>query len=108
MSYCRVAVQPGATILRDIRHALRTLGRAPGYTIAVTLTLALGIGGTTAVYSVLRSVILRPFSWAPADRFWIVVVESAETASRHLCRQSDNPYRDSDLPNRRLYWLSAG
>ena len=32
-------------MVRDLRHALRTLDRAPGYTIAVTLTLALGIGG---------------------------------------------------------------
>ena len=54
-------------MVRDLRHALRTLGRAPGYTIAVTLTLGLGIGGTAAVFSVLRSVILRPFPWAPAD-----------------------------------------
>ena len=55
-------------MLRDLHHALRALGRAPGYTLAVILTLALGIGGTTAVFSVLRSVILRPFTWAPADR----------------------------------------
>ena len=48
-------------MLRDLRHAMRTLARAPGYSLTVILTLALGIGGTTAVFSVLRSVILRPF-----------------------------------------------
>lgn len=49
-----------------------TLARSPGYTITVFLTFALGIGGTAAVHSVLRSVILRPFPWAPADRVMMI------------------------------------
>ena len=65
-------------MLRDLRHALRTLARSPGYTTAVILTLALGIGGTTAVFSVLRSVILRPFAWAPADR--VMMIAEQDTA----------------------------
>ena len=69
-------------MLRDLRHALRTLARAPGYSIAVILTLALGIGGTTAVFSVLRSVILRPFSWAPADRVMMIVEQDSATNVR--------------------------
>jgi predicted permease len=60
-------------MLRDLRHALRTLARSPGYAITVILTLALGIGGVTAVFSVFRSVILRPLSWAPADRVMLIV-----------------------------------
>jgi putative ABC transport system permease protein len=64
-------------MLHDLRHALRTLARAPGYTIAVILTLGLGIGGTTAVFSVLRSVILRPFPWAPADRVMMIVEQDS-------------------------------
>src|SRR3954471_2933107 len=52
----------------DLRLALRTLRRTPAYTLTVILTLALGIGGATAVYSVLNSVILRPLPYAPADR----------------------------------------
>jgi predicted permease len=64
-------------MLHDLRHAMRTLARAPGYTIAVILTLALGIGGTTAVFSVLRSVILRPFTWAPADRVMMIVEQDS-------------------------------
>ena len=52
----------------ELRHAVRTLARAPGYTAAVILTLALGIGGTTAVLSVFRSVVLRPLPSAPTDR----------------------------------------
>jgi putative ABC transport system permease protein len=64
-------------MVRDLRHALRTLARAPGYTIAVILTLSLGIGGTTAVFSVLRSVILRPFPWAPADRVMMIAEQDS-------------------------------
>src|SRR5262249_36378123 len=59
-------------VVRELRHAFRTLARTPGYTLTVVLTLALGIGGTTAVFSVLRSVILRPFPWAPADRVMMI------------------------------------
>ena len=64
-------------MLRDIRHAFRTLARAPGYTATVILTLALGIGGTTAVFSVLRSVILTPFAWAPADRVMMIAEQDS-------------------------------
>lgn len=56
----------------DLRLAFRTLGRTPAYTLTVILALALGIGGVTAVYSVLRSVILRPLPYAPADRVMMV------------------------------------
>jgi putative ABC transport system permease protein len=59
-------------MLHDFRHAFRTLARSPGYTVTVVLTLTLGIGGTTAVFSVLRSVILRPFAWAPVDRVMMI------------------------------------
>ena len=69
-------------MLRDLRHALRTLGRTPGYTIAVILTLGLGIGSTAAVFSVLRSVILRPFTWAPADRVMMIAEQDSATNVR--------------------------
>ncbi len=58
--------------MTDLRLALRTLRRAPGYSLAVVLTLAVGIGGVTAGYSVLRSVILRPLPYAPSDRVMMV------------------------------------
>jgi putative ABC transport system permease protein len=53
---------------RDLQHAGRALVRSPGYALAVILTLALGIGGTTAVTSVLRSVLLEPLPYAPNNR----------------------------------------
>lgn len=62
---------------RDLRHALRTLRRAPGFTAATLLTLALGIGATCAVFSVVEAVLLRPLPFPHAER--IVRLWSAYT-----------------------------
>jgi hypothetical protein len=47
-------------LLRDVRYGARTLLRVPAFTLAVTLTLALGIGSNTAIFSVVNAVMLRP------------------------------------------------
>ncbi|MDQ6886040.1 MAG: ABC transporter permease [Gemmatimonadota bacterium] len=57
-----------AGLWRDVRYGARTLRRAPGFTAVATLTLALGIGTTTAMFSVLDAVILRPLPFPEAEQ----------------------------------------
>jgi len=56
------------TMLNDFRYAIRQLRRAPGFTLTAVLTLALGLGATAAVYSVIQSVLLSPLPYAEPDR----------------------------------------
>jgi predicted permease len=54
-------------IWRDVRHGLRALRRAPGFTATTIVTLALGIGGTTAVFSVVNGVLIKPLPYRDPD-----------------------------------------
>lgn len=57
-----------SSLLQDLRHAFRTLGRNPGFTAVVVATLALGIGGTSAVFSVLRVSLFASLPYPDVDR----------------------------------------
>jgi putative ABC transport system permease protein len=55
-------------VINDLRLALRTLPRIPGFSLAFILTLGLGIGANTAIFSVINGVLLRPLPYPEADR----------------------------------------
>jgi predicted permease len=59
-------------LLRDVRHALRALTAAPAFTMAAVLSLAIGMGGNTAIFSIVDALLLHPLPYADAERLVIL------------------------------------
>ena len=70
-------------LLQDIRYGIRTLTRQPGFAATAILTLALGIGATTAIFSVVNAVVLRPMPFDAPERIMVVTNTNLKTGSRN-------------------------
>ena len=81
------------TLLRDLRYATRILVREPGFTLLAIAALAVGIGATTAIFTVVDSVLLRPLPYSDPDR--LVVTLHGATASGPVSPADYFDYRRS-------------
>jgi len=73
---------PLDTLFRDFKFALRALRRSPGFALTTIITLALGIGSTTTIFSVVDHVLLRPLEYPNADRLVLLVQRGSEGNQR--------------------------
>jgi putative ABC transport system permease protein len=100
------------TLKHDLVYALRTLAKSPAYAAVTILTLALGIGANTAIFSVVNGVLLKPLPYPKAerlqfitstfprlgfDRFWISVPEYVEFKQRNRSFQDVGGYREGSV-----------
>jgi len=85
-----------ATMLQDLRYALCQLRRRPGLTVTAILTLALGIGATTAVFSLVYSILLQPLPYHKSGRL-VAIWEEVKYLG------SDRPYFEAN-PRHEQYW----
>src|SRR3954464_15510207 len=72
------------SLFRDLRHGLRRVVAAPGFTAIAILTLALGIGANVAIFTVVNAVLIRPLPFPNPDRLVRVAADARATNGRNI------------------------
>jgi hypothetical protein len=90
------------TIFQDLRHALRLLGKSPGFTAIAIVTLAVAIGATTAIFSVVYAVLLRPLPYKNSNRIMAVFEVTTNGTWSRLADPNFDDFRDQNTASRRL------
>lgn len=97
-------IHPLETIWNDLRYAVRILGRAPGFTLVIVLTLGLSIGANSAIFSVIQGVLLLPLPYPQAERLVRVYFASDTQAKFPL---NPNDFLDLRARNRSFESMAA-
>jgi putative ABC transport system permease protein len=84
------------SVLSDCRYAARQLRKNPGFTIVAVLTLGLGIGATTAIFSVVYGVLLRPLPYPDADRIMAIFEVNSKGRPARLADPNFDDFRDQN------------
>ncbi len=93
-------------LLQDLRHGLRILVQNPGFALVAVLTLALGIGATTAIFSIVHTVVLRPLPFAAQERLFVAWKKDTVAASPFL-ELSRAEFKDWEEQSRSFSGLAA-
>src|SRR4051812_12040949 len=84
------------TLLQDVRHTLRMLRKNPGFTTVAVLTLALGIGANTAIFSIVRAVVLRPLPFPEAGQLYNVWTQLSDFGREEVSLPDYRDWRDQN------------
>src|SRR5262245_43596107 len=94
------------TILNDVVFTIRVLRRSPGYALTILLSLAIGIGLNTIVFSVINATLLNPLPYDAQDRIVVIWGKNFQQPSKRLLNSSGD-YLDLKRSNRTFEHLAA-